>query len=63
MQQRYKAFLTNGNPNVAGLATWTAATTTDVHSLRLGGTGEVSVGACDPTFWGSSVEYDYQFYN
>ncbi|KAJ2927752.1 hypothetical protein H1R20_g9344, partial [Candolleomyces eurysporus] len=63
IQQRYKAFLNNGNPNAAGLPTWTAATTTDVHALRLGGTGEADVGACDPSFWGSSVDYDYQFYN
>lgn len=63
IQQQYKAFLNNGNPNAAGLPTWTAATTTDVHPLRLGGTGEVDVGACDPSFWGSSVQYDYQFYN
>ncbi|KAF6764023.1 crystal protein [Ephemerocybe angulata] len=63
VQQRYKAFLNNGNPNVAGLPNWAPATTTDVHSIRLGGTGEAPIGACDPTFWGSTVDYDYQYYN
>ncbi|KAF8965211.1 Alpha/Beta hydrolase protein [Flammula alnicola] len=63
MQKRYKAFLTNGNPNAAGVPTWTPATGTDVHPLILGGSGEVAVGACDPNFWGSSVQYDYQFYD
>ncbi|KAJ7024309.1 alpha/beta-hydrolase [Mycena alexandri] len=66
MQTRYKAFLTTGNPNVAGLTPWTAATMTDVHAHQLGGTpspsGEVPVGACDPSFWGSAVQYDYQVY-
>ncbi|KAF8163428.1 Alpha/Beta hydrolase protein [Crassisporium funariophilum] len=63
MQKRYKAFLTNGNPNAAGVATWAPATTTDVNPLLLGGTGETAVGACDPSFWGQSVEYDYQYFN
>ncbi|KAF7337962.1 Carboxylic ester hydrolase [Mycena venus] len=66
MQARYKAFLTTGNPNVAGLSPWTAATTTDVHAHQLGGTptpsGEVPVGACDPSFWGAAVDYDYQVF-
>ncbi|KAF5380850.1 hypothetical protein D9615_004107 [Tricholomella constricta] len=62
MQKRYKAFITNGNPNVAGLPTWTAATLSNVHALQLGGSGEVTVGACDPSFWGQGVEYDYQVY-
>lgn len=63
MQKRYKAFLTNGNPNVAGVASWAAATSSDVHSILLGGSGETAVGACEPDFWGSTVQYDYQFYN
>ncbi|KAI0685484.1 Alpha/Beta hydrolase protein [Cytidiella melzeri] len=60
MQARYKAFLTTGNPNVAGYATWKVATTTDVHALTLGGTGEVAAGGCDPSFFGDAVLYDYQ---
>jgi len=63
MQQRYRAFLATGNPNTPGVPTWTAATTTNVHPILLGGSGEAAVGACDPNFWGSSVQYDYQFFN
>ncbi|KAJ6531229.1 Alpha/Beta hydrolase protein [Mycena capillaripes] len=66
MQARYKAFLTTGSPNAAGLSPWTAATTTTVHAHQLGGTpspsGEVPVGACDPSFWGAAVQYDYQVF-
>ncbi|KAJ7137788.1 Alpha/Beta hydrolase protein [Mycena epipterygia] len=66
MQARYKAFLTTGSPNAAGLSVWSAATTTTVHAHQLGGTpspsGEVPVGACDPAFWGAAVDYDYQVY-
>lgn len=62
MQARYKAFLTTGNPNTAGYATWAPATSSDVHALQLGGSGEATVGACDPSFWGDAVQYDYQYY-
>lgn len=62
VQKRYKAFLSNGNPNVAGIPTWTASSTTNVNALNLGGAGEIDIGACDPGFWGQSVEYDYQVY-
>lgn len=66
MQARYKAFLTTGSPNAAGLSPWTAATTTNVHPHQLGGTpspsGEVPAGACDPSFWGAAVDYDYQVF-
>ncbi|KAG6833658.1 hypothetical protein H0H87_002854 [Tephrocybe sp. NHM501043] len=62
MQQRYKAFIATGDPNVAGLPTWTQATSSDVHPLPLGGAGPVVVGACDPSFWGEGVQYDYQVY-
>ncbi|KAF9469230.1 alpha/beta-hydrolase [Collybia nuda] len=63
MQKHYKAFLNNGNPNAAGLPTWTPAASPNVQPLRLGGPGQVSVGACDPSFWGQAAQYDYQFYN
>ena len=62
MQQRYKAFLHSGNPNVNGLATWNAAGTSDVKALQLGATGEFEIGACVPSFWGAAVEYDYQVF-
>ncbi|TFK38938.1 alpha/beta-hydrolase [Crucibulum laeve] len=63
MQKRYKAFLANGNPNAAGVPTWTAVAASDVHALQLGGSGEAPIGACDPSFWGQGVQYDYQFYS
>ncbi|KAJ7217137.1 Alpha/Beta hydrolase protein [Mycena pura] len=66
VQARYKAFLATGSPNGVGLSPWSAATASDVHSHQLGGqpspSGEVPVGACDPSFWGDKVEYDYQVY-
>ncbi|KAF9527033.1 Alpha/Beta hydrolase protein [Crepidotus variabilis] len=62
-QSRYKNFLANGNPNPSGLSAWPAATSSNVHPKLLGGTGEATVGACDPSFWGSSVQYDYQYYH
>ncbi|KAJ7085678.1 alpha/beta-hydrolase [Mycena belliarum] len=66
MQARYKAFLTTGSPNAPGLSVWSAATTSSVHAHQLGGTpspsGEVPVGACDPSFWGQGVLYDYQVF-
>lgn len=63
MQARYKAFLSNGNPNANGVPTWTAATTTNVHPLLLGGSGEAPVGACDPGNWGQAIQYDYQVFD
>lgn len=63
MQARYKAFLASGNPNAAGVPAWTAAGTGDVHPLVLGGSGEVTVAACTPTFWGVMPTYDYQVFN
>lgn len=62
MQDRYKAFLNTGNPNVPNLPTWSAAGPSDVKPIQLGGTGQVPVGACVPSFWGQAVQYDYQFY-
>lgn len=62
MQARYKAFLDTGNPNVPNLPTWSASGTSDVNAIQLGGTGQVAVGACIPSFWGEDVSYDYQFY-
>ncbi len=62
MQARYKAFLTTGDPNAGGLATWKEATSSDVHALTLGGSGEVPAGGCDPSFFGDAVLYDYQIF-
>lgn len=63
MQARYKAFLAGGSPNAAGFATWNEATTSDVHALTLGGSGEVAAGGCDPSFFGVVVPYDYQVFH
>ncbi|KAI0076437.1 alpha/beta-hydrolase [Panus rudis PR-1116 ss-1] len=60
MQARYSAFLRTGNPNTGSLPAWTAAGTSDVHPIQLGGSGEAPVGGCDPTFWGAAVPFDYQ---
>lgn len=63
MQARYKSFLNNGNPNANGFASWNAATTSNVHALTLGGSGEVAPGGCDPSFFGSQIPYDYQVFD
>ncbi|KAJ3927000.1 MAG: alpha/beta-hydrolase [Lentinula lateritia] len=62
MQTRYKAFMLTGSPNVPAYPPWTEATSSDVHVLNLGGSGEVAAGSCDPSFWGAAVPYDYQVF-
>ncbi|KAF8831006.1 hypothetical protein HHX47_DHR1000022 [Lentinula edodes] len=62
MQARYKAFMLTGSPNVPAYPPWTEATSSDVHALNLGGSGEVAAGSCDPSFWGAAVPYDYQVF-
>ncbi|EGN95639.1 hypothetical protein SERLA73DRAFT_95197 [Serpula lacrymans var. lacrymans S7.3] len=65
MQARYQSFMTTGNPNPSGssYSNWGVATTSDVNAILLGASGLAPVGACTPSFWGTSVEYDYQVYN
>jgi hypothetical protein len=63
MQARYKSFLWNGTPNPFNLPIWPPATTTNVNPLNLGGSGEMPVGACVPSFWGEAVQYDYQVFD
>ncbi|KAF9227728.1 alpha/beta-hydrolase [Gyrodon lividus] len=65
MQARYKSFLYTGNPNPSGssCANWEAAGTSDVNAILLGSSGLAPIGACTPTFWGQSVQYDYQVYD
>ncbi|TRM59289.1 Alpha/Beta hydrolase protein [Schizophyllum amplum] len=63
VQARYKAFMQGGNPNANGYSQWKKATTNDVRPFNLGGDSTIDVGACDPSFWGDAVEYDYQVYN
>jgi len=62
MHQRYKAFLRTGDPNTAHMEAWKPSTTSEVHAILLGGTGMAHIGACDPSFWGEAVQYDYQVY-
>ncbi|KAL0946816.1 hypothetical protein HGRIS_012985 [Hohenbuehelia grisea] len=62
VQKRYKAFLNGGNPNAAGLASWSAVSSSNINGRSLGGSS-VDVGACVPTFWGDSVPFDYQIFN
>ncbi|KAF8621887.1 hypothetical protein AX15_007440 [Amanita polypyramis BW_CC] len=63
VQRRYKAFIYNDNPNTGGLATWNAATSSIINAYNLGGQRNIAVGACEPSFWGQSVQYDYQIYD
>jgi hypothetical protein len=62
-QQRYKGFIQQGNPNANGLAQWHQAQTANVNPLDLGGSAAVAVGACDPSFWGNQVPFDYQVFD
>ncbi|EJD02233.1 alpha/beta-hydrolase [Fomitiporia mediterranea MF3/22] len=62
IQARYKAFLAGDAPD----ASWQAVSGDDTNAIILGGTSDGSravVGACDPSFWGSAVQYDYQIFN
>ncbi|KAI0044314.1 alpha/beta-hydrolase [Auriscalpium vulgare] len=66
MQARYNAFLHTGNPNPAGsnYTVWNSATSSNANAIHLGSSGMAAVGACDPSFWGSSdVPFDYQLYD
>ncbi|KXN92182.1 Crystal protein [Leucoagaricus sp. SymC.cos] len=62
MQTRYRAFLNTGNPNTPNLPNWPKAGTSSVNAIQLGAPGSITVGACEPSFWGQAVQYDYQFY-
>ncbi|KAF8759629.1 Alpha beta-hydrolase [Rhizoctonia solani] len=64
IQSRYSSFIRSGvpNPSSGSYAAWAQSGSTDVAALKLGGTGTRPAEACDPTFWGSQVPYDYQVY-
>ena len=63
-QSRLKSFLAGGSPNAAGAETWIPAAGNNTNALVLGGSGgQAAVGACDPSFWGSQVPYDYQLFD
>ena len=62
MQGRYKAFFATGNPGGG----WTPVSGQETNAIILGGSSDGSqadVGACDPSFWGSAVQYDYQVFD
>jgi len=63
MQARYKAFLYNGDPNTRGVPSWPAATSHNTNAILLGSPGIAPLTACEPSFWGKAVPYDYQIYN
>ncbi|KAJ2966124.1 hypothetical protein NUW54_g13899 [Trametes sanguinea] len=63
MQARYSNFLHNGNPNANGFANWKVAGTDDVNAINLGAPGLATVGACNTSYWGNFVQFDYQVFN
>ncbi|QRW02175.1 Carboxylesterase family [Ceratobasidium sp. AG-Ba] len=62
IQARYSAFMRTGNPNAASRASWAQSGSADVAALKLGGSGNQPAEACDPSFWGNAVPYDYQIF-
>ncbi|EJU00786.1 alpha/beta-hydrolase [Dacryopinax primogenitus] len=61
VQQRYAQWLLNGVPG----GDWRGVQGNDVSARILGGpqdAGVVAAGACDPAFWGQSVNFDYQVF-
>ena len=63
IQARYKSFLHTGSPNAAGFAQWNVAGTSNVNAINLGAPGMATVGACNTSYWGNFVQYDYQVFN
>jgi hypothetical protein len=64
IQARYSSFIRTGtpNPSSSSYAAWAQSGTSDVSALKLGGTGNQPAEACDPAFWGNTIQYDYQIY-
>lgn len=63
IQKRYKSFLAGGTPNAQDLEVWTTVSGNTTNAIALGANGgKIAVGGCDPSFWGSAVEYDYQVF-
>jgi carboxylesterase type B len=64
IQARWAKFIRDltPNPTSGGYAAWNQASSSSLNTLKLGGSGAPDLGACDPTFWGGSVQYDYQLY-
>jgi hypothetical protein len=62
IQARWKGFIKSSSPQATGYPNWVATTSSNPHVLLLGGSGEDAVGACDPTFWGQQVQFDWQIF-
>ena len=62
MQARYSSFMRTGSPNANGFATWNVAGTDNVNAINLGAPGMATVGACNTSYWGNFVQYDYQVF-
>ncbi|KAI0822822.1 alpha/beta-hydrolase [Trametes gibbosa] len=63
MQARYSSFLHTGNPNANGFTQWQVAGTDNVNAINLGAAGMATVGACNTSYWGNFVQFDYQVFN
>ncbi|EIW60289.1 alpha/beta-hydrolase [Trametes versicolor FP-101664 SS1] len=63
MQARYSNFLHTGDPNASGFAKWNVAGTDNVNAINLGASGLATVGACNTSYWGTFVQFDYQVFN
>jgi carboxylesterase type B len=64
IQARWGAFIKTGNPNTSGYADWCQVTHSGlIPVMNLGGTSAIPLGACDPSIWGTAIQYDYQIYN
>lgn len=63
MQARYSNFLHTGSPNANGFTTWNVAGTDNVNAINLGQPGMATVGACNTSYWGNFVQFDYQVFN
>ncbi|KAH9945835.1 alpha/beta-hydrolase [Epithele typhae] len=63
MQARYANFMRTGSPNADGFAAWSVAGTDNVNAINLGAPGLATVGACNTSYWGNFVQYDYQVFD
>lgn len=62
IQTRYKAFFSSGSPNTNGFASWPTGSNSATNAILLGASGTATIGACETSFWGDAVLYDYQLF-
>lgn len=62
IQARYKSFLSAGVPNASGYAYWPAVSGGNVEAINLGSSGTAAIAACEVSFWGQEVPFDYQVF-